>query len=183
MVGYDHTNNDSKSVIQCTGSLGFAFINVTTLKIARLSLISCGAFISSEFTIEENVVYPRDFETFIQMSKVTIYFKQTINTTITEVAISLSTGAGLLGINIIGYSNISQSTFSYNKPNCLIIFLDLPSLSSSTALNIEDSHVMLGMPPNHSKSIEWGASGLCIVLTQLHAEFMFRQAILQHTTT
>ena len=163
MIGYYHTNSDSRSVIQCTGSLGFAFINVTTLKIARLSFISCGAFISSKFTIEENVVYPRDFETFIQMSKVTIYFKQTINTTI----ISLSTGARLLGINIIGYSNISQSTFSYNKPNCLIIFLDLPSASPSTALNIEDSHVMFGKPPNHSKNIEWGASGLCIVLTQI----------------
>ena len=39
MIGYDHTNADSKSVIQCTGPLGFAFINVTTLKIARLSLL------------------------------------------------------------------------------------------------------------------------------------------------
>ena len=167
MIGYDHTNTDSKSVIQCTGSLGFAFINVTTLKIARLSFIFCGAFISSKFTVEANVVYPRDFEAFIQMSKVTIYLKQTTNTTISEVAISLSAGAGLLGINIIGHSNISQSTFRYNKPNCLIIFLDLPSTSPSTALNIEGSYMMLGMPPNHSKNVEWSATGLCIVLTQI----------------
>ena len=66
MIGYDPTNSDSRSVIQCTGPLGFVFINVTTFKIARLSFISCGAFISSKFTVEENVVYPRDFETFIQ---------------------------------------------------------------------------------------------------------------------
>ena len=75
MIGYDPTNTDSKSMIQCTGPLGLAFINVTTLKIARLSFIFCGAFISSEFTVEETIMYPRDFETFIQMSKVTIYFK------------------------------------------------------------------------------------------------------------
>ena len=167
MIGYDHTNTNSKSVIQCTGPLGFAFINVTTLKITSLRFVSCGAFISSEFTVEENVVYPRDFETFIQKTKVTIYLKQTTNTTISEVAISLSAGAGLLGINIIGHSNISQSTFHHNKPNCLIIFLDLPSTSPSTALNIEDSYLAFGMPPNHSKKVEWSATGLCIVLTQI----------------
>ena len=95
------------------------------------------------------------------------YLKQTTNTTISEVAISLSAGAGLLEINIIGRSNISQSIFHHNKPNCLIIFLDLPSISPSTALDIEDSYLAFGMPPNHSKKVEWSATGLCIVLTQI----------------
>ena len=51
MIGYDH----SKSVIQCTGSLGFAFINVTTLKITKLSFGFCGARISSQFVVNKRV--------------------------------------------------------------------------------------------------------------------------------
>ena len=44
MIGHDHTN------ICCTGQLGFAFTNVSTLNIAKLSFAFCGAHISSEFT-------------------------------------------------------------------------------------------------------------------------------------
>ena len=51
MIGYDHTNKSSNSVIHCTGSLGFAFINVTMLVIAKLSFAFCGAHSSKAFVI------------------------------------------------------------------------------------------------------------------------------------
>ena len=133
MIGYNQTNSDSKSVIQCTGSLGFAFINVTGLKIAKLVFSFCGAEFLSNITIKE-FVYPYDYEAKIsskQVSSVTFYFLQTINVTISDVTISNSTGAGLLGINMLGLSNISQIIFSGNKPNCLIFFLDNFSTSEN----------------------------------------------------
>ena len=167
MIGYDRTNNHSNSVIHCTGSLGFAFINVTMLTIAKLSFAFCGAHFP--FPVEEKFVYLDDFVTklhFTNESKVTFYFLQTINVTISEVNINNSSGAGLLGINMLGYSKISQTMFTGNRPNCLVMFLDIPSVSQafpSTIFNIEDSHVSFGKLPNHS---HWGATGLGIVLAQ-----------------
>ena len=166
MIGYDHTNTDSKSVIQCRGSLGFAFINVTTLRMERLMFSFCGAHFP---TVEENFVYPQDLRTKIPLTdklKVTFYFLQTTNVTVSEVAISNSTGAGLLGINMLGLSTISQTTLSGNKPNCLIIFLNIRSISqaiSPTHLNIEDSHMIFGKAPNKFSS-DWGATGLGVML-------------------
>ena len=170
MIGYDHTNKSSKSMILCTGSMGFAFINVTMLIIAKLSFALCGAHFP--FPVEGKFVYLDDIVTkihFTNESKVTFYFLQTVNVTISEVNISNSSGAGLLGINMLGLSNISQTVFTANRPNCLIIFLDFPSASQTippTALNIEDSHVMFGKIPNHSNFTYWGATGLGIMLAQ-----------------
>ena len=169
MVGYDHTNNNSKSVIQCVGSLGFAFINITTLKIEKLQFNFCGARFPSKLTVEENFVRLHDFRTKIPLTnnhKVTFYFLQTINVTISEVTINNSTGAGLLGINMLGLSNISQTVLNGNRPNCLILFLNITFISEaipSTALYIEVSHVMFGRT---SKFLNWGATGLGIMLAQ-----------------
>ena len=102
IVGYNYINNDFlKSVIHCTRLLGFAFINVTTLKIAKLSFSFCGMYFPSKFTDEKNFVYPPDVKTRLPVRKmytVTLYFLQMVNVTISEVTISNSSGAGLLGI-------------------------------------------------------------------------------------
>ena len=172
MIGYDHTNTDSKSVIQCTGSLGFAFINVTTLKIARLSFTSCGAHFPGQVTAEEKFLFPEDFKTQILLrnTPVTFYFLQTTNVTIFEVAISNSTGAGLVGINMLGLSNISQSTFSGNTPNCLLLFLNSPSTSEvilPNIFNITNSQMMFGkLTDVLKKHNPRGATGLNIMLAQ-----------------
>ena len=174
IVGYNYINNDSlKSVIHCTRLLGFAFINVTTLKIAKLSFSFCGMYFPSKFTDEKNFVYPPDVKTRLPVRKmytVTLYFLQTVNVTISKVTISNSTGAGLLGINMLGLSNISQTTLSGNKPNCLLLFLDIPSTSQvipSTILTIEESHMMFGKLPHHVDYTNWCATGLGIMLAQV----------------
>ena len=79
MIGHDHT------YIHCTG---FAFTNVTTMKITKLSSASCGAHIFSEFT-------------FTKKSRITLYFLRTMDVTISEVDISNSKGVGLVGINML----------------------------------------------------------------------------------
>ena len=63
-----------------------------------------------------------------------------------------------------GLSNISQTTLNGNRPNCLIIFLNIPFISQATApthLNIEVSYVIFGKT---SKFLNWGATGLGIML-------------------
>ena len=160
MIGYDNTNSDSKSVIQCTRPLGFAFINVTTLKIGKLSFIFCGAKISSEFTYKK---FP------IQGSRMTLYFLRTTNITLSGVVINNSTEAGLLGINMFGLSNISHTIFNGNRPNCLIIFQENFKLKviPSTHFNIANTQVMFGKIPKRLRSYHnWGATGLGIFLVQ-----------------
>ena len=160
MIGYDNTNSDSKSVIHCTGSMGFAFINVTTLKIGKLSFIFCGAKISSDFTITN---FP------IQGSRMTLYFLRTTNITLSEVVINNSTEAGLLGINMFGLSNISHTIFNGNRPNCLIIFQQYFKLKviPYTHLSIINSQVMFGKIPERLQTYhKWGATGLGIFLAQ-----------------
>ena len=160
MIGYDHTNTDSKSVIQCTGSLGFTFIKVTTLKIARLSFTSCGAKIHPDFKI-------RNFPT--QELRMTFFFLQTINVAISEVNISNSTGAGIIGVNMFGVSNISQTVLSGNRPNCLTIFQEdfkLPDIPL-THFNIANTTVMFGkIPQDLENRVTWGVTGLGIFLAQ-----------------
>ena len=98
IVGYNYINNDFlKSVIHCTRLLGFAFINVTTLKIAKLSFSFCGMHFPSKFTDEKKFVYPLGIKTRLPVRKiitVTLYFLQTVNVTISEVNICNSTAAG-----------------------------------------------------------------------------------------
>jgi len=162
LIGSDSSNNGSKSVILCTGSLGFAFINITTLRVAKLYFSFCGAYFPSKFTVDKNFTCSLYFKKYV--SKITFYFLQTYNVIISEVLISNSSGAGLLGINMLGHSNISQTTFSGNKPNCLLIFIDFPSTSQinqPTLLTIVNSQMMF-----ESTSFRSKVAGVTITLAQ-----------------
>ena len=125
IVGCNYINNDSlKSVIHCTRLLGFAFINVTTFKIAKLSFSFCGMHFPSKFTDEKKFAYPLGIKTRLPVRKiitVTLYFLQTVNVTISEVNICSSTGAGLVGINMLGLSNIFQTVF--NPLGAMLIYI------------------------------------------------------------
>ena len=161
MIGFDHTDNSSKSVIQCTGPLGFAFLEVNTLKIDKLSFSNCGGQIPMNIKVQYKLLKPGSFLTF--------FFLKTTNVTISEVNISNSTGAGIIGVNMFGVSNISQTTLSGNRPNCLIIFQEdfKSKVIPPTHFNIANTQVMLGKIPKRLQLYNnWGATGLGIVLAQ-----------------
>jgi len=137
LIGSDSSNNGSKSVILCTGSLRFAFINITTLS------LSVGHIFHQSPQVRRTLQALHILKKYI--SKTTFHFLQTYNVILSEVVISNSSGAGLLGINMSEHSNISQTTFSGNEPNCLQIFIDFPSTSQinrPTLLTIVNSQMM-----------------------------------------
>ena len=169
MVGDDHTN--IKSVIQCaSGSLGFVFINVTSLKITNLKFSLCGAPFPSNSTVKGKFVYPHDYKSKLAHTQViALYFLQRVNVTISKVAISNSTGTGLLGINMLGLSNISQTAFSGNKPNCLLIFLDIPFSSEIillTVFNLVNSQIISSKSTLQKNYWEHEYLGLSATLAQ-----------------
>jgi len=164
LIGSDSSNNGSKSVILCTGSLGFAFINITTLRVAKLHFSFCGAYFPSMSTVEENVAGSSYLKKLHTQKPPSTFYKHSYNVIISEIVISNSSGAGLLGINMLGHSNISQTTFSGNEPNCLLIFTDFPSTSQinqPTLLTIVNSKMMFGSTSSWSK-----VAGLTITLAQ-----------------
>ena len=64
----------------------------------------------------------------------------------------------------LGHSNISQTTFSGNEPNCLLIFIDFPSTSQinqPTLLTIVNSQMMF-----ESTSFRSKVAGVTITLAQ-----------------
>ena len=126
----------------------------------NLKFSSCGATFPSNITVKRKFVYPHDYKSKLAHTLVVaLYFLQTVNVTISEVTINNSTGAELLGINMLGLSNISQTTFSGNKPNCLIIFLDIPSTSEiilPTIFNIVDSQIISFKSTLQKNYYYWG---------------------------
>ena len=118
----------------------------------------CGVRIFSQFVVKRYLT---------KRSRITLDFLKTTNVTISEVSMNNSNGAGLLGINMFGISNISQTVLSSNRPNCLIVFQEFFKLNviPPTRLNIANSHLMFGKIPSQFQMYrKWGATGLGIFL-------------------
>lgn len=105
--------------LQCSKGAGFAFINVTNFQMINIAVNGCGTKIDTYhwslvlFRYSKlGKLYQRDDHLGI---RATLLFLDTHNITIQECSIHNSTGYGLLGINFLGNSKITNSTFIYNN--------------------------------------------------------------------
>ena len=147
------TLEGSGSTIQCIKDieLGFVFIRVTNLSITNLHLYHCGAVLPSEVELEiyKITTLSKLLDEYAAISYTksspALYLIQVTNITISRVCIYNSTGPGLLGLNVIGHSTISQSSFVRNNPNCALLFMDTASFTpglQSVELSIFDSNFL-----------------------------------------
>jgi len=92
----------------------------------------------------------------------TLYFMQVSEIRISDVQVRNSTGVGLLGINAL--ASLSQTTFTANAPNCILMFSDNPPFLTTlhTTQTITDSIFQFGSPQKPTGY----ASGLTMVFTQ-----------------
>ena len=121
----------SPSIIWCNGDFGFAFMKVKGLKISNLHFYHCGAQIPEIMTtplIDLNIF------SYSILGKPLLLMMNTSDISISKVHIHNSTGPGLLGVNLLGNSSISQSLFTKNHPNCVFQFPDTSEVSSTLAL-------------------------------------------------
>ena len=143
------------SAIQCTKGreVGFVFIDITNLSIANLHLDQCGAklpdkveqlynhTVFSQLYLNKAYLYSEvDYKDFYTKSFPVLYLIQVNTVTISWVNICNSSGPGLLGLNLMGHSTISQSFFVRNHPNCALLLKD----TALQSLSILDSNFFFG---------------------------------------
>ena len=155
------------SKIQCiaAGEFGFVFINVTNLTISNIWLSHCSApllrnkivgkisFHSEWLPQLENIIYYKTTAALclIQVSDVKI----------SNLKISNSRKAGLLGINVLGNTSITNSTFTRNGANCYFQFMDIEQHPVDTFLQIQNTNFKWG-----TEDTFYQAAGLTIVMAQ-----------------
>ena len=88
---------ESSTKIKCSNQSGFVFSKISNLAIANLSMVSCGQYSSlTSFTAA-------------------LHMFNIINLSMEGVSIQNSSGYGMLGVNILGYSQITKSSFIANN--------------------------------------------------------------------
>ena len=146
----------SPSIIWCNGDLGFAFVQVKDLKISNLQFYHCGAQIPESIT--PPFTYFNTFSYSI-LGNPLLLMMNTSDISISNVHIHNSTGPGLLGVNLLGNSSISQSLFAKNNPNCVFLFLD--TLEAPSTLTLTDSTFAAG-----ATFSSFHAAGLNVIIEQ-----------------
>ena len=129
------------SSIRCARGfeVGFVFIKITNLSVLNLHLHHCGAFLPSGDFVGSPLT--RYFENNASPS---LYISHVTDITISKVYIYNSTGAGLLGLNLMGNCTISQSVFIENNPNCKITFTKAISMVQKADIYIHHSKFLFG---------------------------------------
>ena len=94
----DHiTYLESSTKIVCSNQSGFAFANISYLVLANLSIVSCGQYNQvTSFTA-------------------TVHLVSVLHLSMDGVSIQNSTGYGLVGDSVLGYSKITRSSFIANN--------------------------------------------------------------------
>ena len=101
----------------CEKPFGLAFLNVTKLTLENLSIVNCGAKLSTQLA-QDALTVQNEFTTKIGMRPKAALFAVNIHSLMmTAVEVRNSSGHGLLGINLIGNSEIVLSQFVDNNVN------------------------------------------------------------------
>ncbi len=108
---------ESTSRITCGGTnhSGFAFVNITNLSFHNLTLESCGGILSRELADE---VLLRQTSSLYKIGyglKTALFLANVSSLTLDGVSIRDGMGYGILGINVLGESAITNSVFISNN--------------------------------------------------------------------
>ena len=130
--------------IQCIGEAGLAFINVSYLSIRNITVDGCGftgSDINSTVDILGDIV--NIFYVIPRVVRIAVLIGHCENMTIESVTIKNTRGFGLVGINVIGNSLLSDVVFFNNTKtgvcrshiDCFII--SVPLLTTTIAISWE----------------------------------------------
>ena len=99
----------SPSVIECKSPFAFIFSNITDLKLLSITIQNCG-------TNVKNTIMPiQGNESFPNISSVAILMIHITNLIFGNTSVQNSTGYGVVGINMLGYSQLVGSSFVGNN--------------------------------------------------------------------
>ena len=99
----------SSSVIECKSPFAFIFSNITDLKLLSITMQNCGGIVTS-------IIMPiQGVESFPNISSVAILMIHITNLIFGNTSVQNSTGYGVVGINMLGYSQLVGSSFVGNN--------------------------------------------------------------------
>ena len=99
----------SSSVIECKSPFAFIFSNITDLKLLSITMQNCGGIVTS-------IIMPiQGNESFPNISSVAILMIHITNLIFGNTSVQNSTGYGVVGINMLGYSQLVGSSFVGNN--------------------------------------------------------------------
>ena len=101
----------SSTSIVCTNLSGLLFSNVTNLTLANLTLLNCGQYSS------------------VTSQNASIHISSVYNLSMEGVSVQNSTGYGLVGVNVLGQSHITRSSFVANNQIVKDILQHMPQYS------------------------------------------------------
>ena len=113
LTGYtdNSSNMESVAAIKCSIKLGFTFINVSNVQLSNLCFIGCGAPITIETAEEVLQVQTNSFYSIPDGVHATLLFANVFSLVMDNVNVSGSYGFGMLAVNVLGETSISQVTF------------------------------------------------------------------------
>lgn len=108
--------NSSSAVITCTSGVGLAFINISNLQLNNLEVRECGLVgenLDEAVNITQKMI--TQFFGVANGTQVAVFISNILDLNMDGIVITNTTGLGLVGINILGSSNITNCEFSYNR--------------------------------------------------------------------
>lgn len=107
--------NQEAATILCSVNAGFTFINVSSLTLNGLILRQCGTEVSPTFFNETVSTYAKTFLKFSVNLQSAIFMNYITDLVLTNMTIANGIGYGLLGVNLLGDTLVSQVNFSKNN--------------------------------------------------------------------
>lgn len=111
LIGPDNTS----AIITCTKNIGLAFLNISMLHLVNLHISGCGltgdnlmqVVDQTRALVQMNFNIPNDIQ-------VAVYVADVTDLHMDQVTITNTTGIGLVGVNIVGETEIQRCQFSHN---------------------------------------------------------------------
>ena len=142
LIGGGCLHCNDYTVLICIGNFNLAFVNSANAIISKLHFVNCGAAGPKEAI--------KRYTNGLSVPPIaTLYLIQVYSINVSETTVLHSVnGAGLVGINLLGSSSITKSTFKSNKPNCYIMFTATQNVK--TMLHITHSNFFMGINSGRS---------------------------------
>ena len=155
------TLTGENATIQCNEAVGMSFTNVTLLTLHGITLTRCGRNIGPSDFNDSVSVFGRTMFNFSVGIRVALFINYALDVLLSDVTISYSFGYGLVAVNMLGDSIITQSHFEKNNNysldnsscfdnislyckggNAILMYTDLlecPSTPLQYSLKVDDS--------------------------------------------
>ena len=127
---------ESTSRVVCSNFSGFAFANISHLSITNLTFVSCGARIPEELADTVLRVHTSSLFKIGSGLKVSLFLVNVSSLRFSQLCVRNGRGYGVLGINVVGSSSISGSTFIRNNEYALDLSCEWYNISECQGGNV-----------------------------------------------